>query len=258
LPSMRVGRLASAMVWLTIGRLNLKPGPIMHLLKPIFEIEREEALSFAAGRGFGLFVVQGGPDAGPFGSHIPFRVDTSKSVPVAQFHVTAGNSLATIPDGTKCLLAVWGQDAYVSNDWYATPDHVSTWLYEAVHLSGRVRRLSLHDNRKHGDDLVEAFEKRLLPKTPWDLKTMEPTKRETMLRSIVVLEMEIERIEGQRKLNQHKSDKDHVSVARHLVATGEPAAIAIAEKMRGLRPHLDYSADGEAETPASKKQVEVR
>jgi transcriptional regulator len=95
--------------------------------------------------------------------------------------------------------------------------------------------LSLHDNRKHGDDLVEAFEKRLLPKTPWDLKTMEPTKRETMLRSIVVLEMEIERIEGQRKLNQHKSDKDHVSVARHLVATGEPAAIAIAEKMRGFR-----------------------
>jgi transcriptional regulator len=255
---MRGAGLASAIVWFTIERLDLKLGPIMHLLKPIFEIEREEALGFAARRGFGLFIVQGGPDASPFGSHVPFTIDTSKPLPIAHFHVTAGNRLATIPDGTKCLLAVWGHDAYVSNDWYATPDHVSTWLYEAVHLSGRVRRLSLHDNRNHGDELIAAFENRLLPKTPWDLKTMEPVKRETMLRSIVVLEMEIERIEGQRKLNQHKSDKDYISVARHLVATGEPAAIAIAEKMRDLRPHLDYSTDGEVETPASKKQAELR
>jgi transcriptional regulator len=148
----------------------------VHLLKPIFEIEREQALGFAARRGFGLFVAQGGPDAGPFGSHIPFKIDTSKPVPIAHFHVTAGNGLAAIPDGTKCLLAVWGPDAYVSNDWYATPDHVSTWLYEAVHLSGPVRRLRLEDNRKHGDELLETFEARLLPKTPWDLETMEPAK----------------------------------------------------------------------------------
>jgi transcriptional regulator len=217
----------------------------VHLLKPIFEIEREEALRLAARRGFGLFVVEGSPDVSPFGSHVPFRIDTSKSLPVVHFHVTASNALATIPDDTKCLLAVWGQDAYVSNDWYATPDHISTWLYEAVHLSGRVRRLSLSRNRKHGDDLIETFETRLLPKTPWNLKTVEPTKRETMLRSIVVLEMEIERVEGQRKLNQHKSD------ARHLAATGEPGALAIAEKMRGLRPYLDYSLAGEVEMPAS-------
>ncbi len=134
----------------------------------------------------------------------------------------------------------------MSNNWYATPDHVSTMaLRGRPNLSGRVTKASLHDNRKHGDELIETLRKRLLPKTPWDLETMEPAKRETMLRAIVVLEMEVERIEGQRKLNQHKSDKDHVSVARHLVATGEPAAVAIAEKMRGLRPHLGYSADGE-------------
>ena len=83
----------------------------MHLLKPIFEIEREQALGFAARRGFGLFVAQGGADAGPFGSHIPFKIDTSKPVPIAHFHVTAANGLAAIPDGTKCLLAVWGPDA---------------------------------------------------------------------------------------------------------------------------------------------------
>jgi transcriptional regulator len=176
-------------------------------------------------------------------------LDRSGSVPIAHFHVAAGNRLAAIPDGTECLLAVWGPDAYVSNDWYATPDHVSTWLYEAVHLSGPVRRLSLEDNRKHGDDLLETFEQRLLPKAPWKLETMEPAKRQAMLNSIVVLEMTIEHVEGQRKLNQHKSDKDHVSVVRHLLAASEPGARAIGEKMRASRPQLDYSDACQVEFP---------
>ena len=61
-----------------------------------------------------------------------------------------------------------------------------------------------------GDELLETFEAKLLPKTSGHLETMEPAKRQAMLRSIVVLEMEIERVEGQRKLNQHKSDEDYL------------------------------------------------
>src|SRR3984893_12120039 len=203
-------------------------------------MEREQALGFAARRGFGLFAAPGGPDAGPFGSHIPFKIDTSKPVPIAHFHVTAGNGLAAIPDGTKCLLAVWGPDAYVSNDWYATPDHVSTWLYEAVHLSGPVRRLPVEGNRGHGDVLLSTFEERLMPKQPWSLSTMEENKRETMLQSIVVLEMDVTRVEGQRKLNQHKSDEDYASIARHLSSSDDADAREIAGKLKSLRPHLDY------------------
>ena len=43
-------------------------------------------------------------------------------------------------------MAVNGPDAYVSADWYASPDQVPTWLYQAVHLTGPVRAL-------HGDEL---------------------------------------------------------------------------------------------------------
>ena len=34
------------------------------------------------------------------------------------------------------LMAVNGADAYVSPDWYVSPDQVPTWLYQAVHLTG--------------------------------------------------------------------------------------------------------------------------
>jgi transcriptional regulator len=155
---------------------------------------------------------------------------------IVQIHLTAKNPLVELADGTRrFLLIVAGDDSYVSNDWYASRDNVSTWLYEAVHLSG-VAHLREHDeNRSHGDALLRVSEARL-PKQPWDLAQMESTKRETMLASIRV----IDQIEGQSKLNQHKSDEDHVAVAKQLARAEETGSRRLAEKMRALRPQLRY------------------
>ena len=107
----------------------------MHILSPPFRMNEADALSFAADRGFGLLVAA---DAeGPRGSHVPFVIQEDHRGPLVQLHLTAANPLVRLADGRRrFLLAVAGADAYVSNDWYASPDHVSTWLYEAVHLLG--------------------------------------------------------------------------------------------------------------------------
>lgn len=211
----------------------------MHILRPMFAWDRDGALAFAAARGFGAVVASG--EQGPISSHVPFNIVRTSDAVTVQFHLTARNRLAELADGENpFLLIVWGPDAYVSNDWYASPDHVSTWLYEAVHLSGPVRRLPMETNRGHGDTLLSRFEERLIPKPPWSLSTMEEEKRETMLQSIVVLEMEVTRVEGQRKLNQHKSDEDYASITRHLSSSDDADAREIAGKLRSLRPHLEY------------------
>jgi transcriptional regulator len=211
----------------------------VHILRPMFAWDRDGALEFAASRGFGAMVASGVD--GPISSHVPFRIDRTGDAVTVQFHLTARNRLAELADGKNpFLLIVWGPDAYVSNDWYATPDHVSTWLYEAVHLSGPVRRLPIEANRDHGDALLSTFEERLIPKPPWSLSTMEASKRETMLQSIVVLEMDVKQVEGQRKLNQHKSDEDYASITRHLSQSEDADAREIAAKLRALRPDLKY------------------
>jgi transcriptional regulator len=69
---------------------------------------------------------------------------------------------------------------------------------------------------------------------------MEETKRETMLQSIVVLEMDVQKVEGQRKLNQHKSDEDYASITRHLSKSENADAREIGGKLMSLRPHLKY------------------
>lgn len=210
----------------------------MHVLRPQFRIEEDRALAFAAERGFGVVVAA--DDRGPRASHVPFVILRRDNRVIVQIHFTARNPLVELADGVRrFLLIVSGDDAYVSNDWYASRDNVSTWLYEAVHLSG-VAHLREHDeNRGHGDALLAVSEARL-PKAPWDLTQMEPIKRESMLASIRVIDLVVDQIEGQSKLNHHKSDEDHVAVARQLARAEETASRRLAAKMRALRPELQY------------------
>jgi transcriptional regulator len=210
----------------------------MHILRPQFRMPDEQALKFAGLRGFGIVVAS--DERGPRASHVPFVLNRSEAGVVAQLHLTARNPLVPLADGERrFLLIVPGADSYVSNDWYASIDNVSTWLYEAVHLSGIAHQRTLDDNRTHGDALLAVSEARL-PKQPWELAGMEPSKRATMLAAIRVIDIAIDEVEGQSKLNQHKSDEDHVAVANRLARAGDTAGRELAQKMRALRPALAY------------------
>jgi transcriptional regulator len=210
----------------------------MHLLRPQFRIEEQRALEFAGRRGFGMIVAA--DEHGPRASHVPFVLGERDGQVIVQIHFTAKNPLVALADGTRrFLLIVAGDDAYISNDWYSSRDNVSTWLYEAVHLSGVAHLRELDENRGHGDALLAASEARL-PKQPWDLAQMEPGKRESMLAAIRVVDLVVDTVEGQAKLNQHKSDADHVAIADRLARSEETGHRRLARKMRALRPGLGY------------------
>ncbi|AWM07282.1 FMN-binding negative transcriptional regulator [Bradyrhizobium symbiodeficiens] len=210
----------------------------MHVLRPQFHIEEQRALEFASRRGFGMIVAA--DERGPRASHVPFVLDQRDGRAIVQIHFTAKNPLVPLADGTRrFLLIVAGDDAYISNDWYSSRDNVSTWLYEAVHLSGVAHPRELDQNRGHGDALLAVSEARL-PKQPWDLAQMEGAKRESMLAAIRVVDLVIDTVEGQAKLNQHKSDADHVAVAGRLARSEESGHRRLAQKMQALRPGLGY------------------
>ncbi len=212
----------------------------MHILRPQFRMDEQHALAFAAARGFGVVVAA--DEDGPRASHVPFVLKMDDRGTLAQFHLTARNPLVALADGTRrFLLIVAGADAYVSNDWYESADNVSTWLYEAVHLTGIAYTRELDQNRPHGDTLLAVSEARL-QKEPWTLAAMEPGKRETMLASIRVVDIVVDQVEGQSKLNQHKPDADHVAVADQLARAPDTAARRLAARMRTLRPQLTYGA----------------
>jgi transcriptional regulator len=209
-------------------------------VNPHFKVHPATALAFAAARGFGIVMTC---DMGrPVAAHLPFRlIEADGKVPKLEFHVARANALGAIAEkGGTWLVAVQGPDAYVSPDYYASAEQVPTWLYEAVYLSGPVRVIGADHTRGHTERLSDTFEKWLAPKPEWKLDKVSDKRREMLLKGIVAVEMTIESIEGNFKLNQHKSDEDHVAVVGALAQQADPSAQAIAKRMQALRPHLTY------------------
>lgn len=209
---------------------------------PMFKPDRATSLGFAEARGFGTVCAWDG--AKPIASSLPFLLHYGDDgTPYAAFHVARHNPLLKLADGTSSwLLAVTGADAYVSADWYASPDQVPTWLYQAVHLTGTVRKLSEGELVPHLDALSAKFENWLAPKAPWTSSKVTAGRMETLKKAIVGLVMKIEDIEGSFKFNQHKSDVDHVAIASALAKQPDEAAQTISKQMVALRPQLDYKS----------------
>src|SRR6516165_3031770 len=176
---------------------------------PMFKPDRAASLAFAEARGFGTACAWDGRK--PIASALPFYLSyAADGTPQALFHVARHNPLVKLADSASpWLLAVNGSNAYVSADWYVSPDQVPTWLYQAVHLTGPVRRLSDDELAVQIDTLSAKFETRLLPKKPWAPAKMTAGRLEAMKKAIVGLVMTVVDVEGSFKLNQHKSETNY-------------------------------------------------
>jgi len=203
---------------------------------PPFKSDRAASLAFAEARGFGIVSAWG--DGKPVASPLPFYLTSANDgTPRVAFHVARHNPLIKLADATTSwLLAVTGADAYVSPDWYVSPDQVPTWLYQAVHLTGPVRTMSENELADQIEALSAKFEERLLPKKPWLSSKMTAARLEAMKKAIVGLEMTVEEVEGSFKLNQHKSETDYVAIALSLAAQADTGAKAISQLMKQARP----------------------
>jgi transcriptional regulator len=203
---------------------------------PMFKPERAASLGFAEARGFGTVCAWDGSK--PVASSLPFVLTSADDgTPQAAFHVARHNPLLKLADGkSRWLMAVTGSDAYVSPDWYASPDQVPTWLYQAVHLSGAVRTMSDHELGPHLDALSARFESWLAPKPPWTSSKMTAGRLDAMKKAIVGLVMSVDEVEGSFKLNQHKSETDYAAVATALGLQTDAGAQQIAQLMRDARP----------------------
>jgi len=217
---------------------------------PSFKPDRSACLAFAATRGFGLVCAMGG--RAPIASPLPFAIDyASDGTPLLSFHVARNNPLARHADSrTPWLMAVTGPGTYVSADWYASPDQVPTWLYQSVHLTGPAALMSDAELEAHLDGVSAIFETSLAPKPPWTMAKMAAGRRNAMRQAIVGVMMRVDAVTGSFKLNQHKSDADHVAVVAALARQRDAAAQEIAAQMVALRPHLDYTVPTPVGEPA--------
>jgi transcriptional regulator len=181
-----------------------------------------EMLAFLSRVSFSTIFVCG--EAGPMLVHAPVVVGGTASL---RFHVSRANRAAASLEGAQALLSCVGPDAYVSPDWYGTPDQVPTWNYVAVECEGPLRQLDREGLRQLLDDLGAAEEARLAPKPVWTRAKMTPGKFEAMLSAIVGFEMRIEAIRGTRKLGQMKTVDERRGAAAGVAGAGNASMAAL-------------------------------
>lgn len=184
---------------------------------------QERNIAFAKERGFGTLAVS--TDDGPLLAHVPFLLNDSASE--ADLHLVRSNPICRLAPA-KAVIAVTGPDAYVSPDWYDTPDQVPTWNYVAVHIRGELEALPHGSMRDMLERQSAAYEARLEGKKPWVMDKMSDGVADRMMRMILPFRLSITSIDGTWKLNQNKDDAARLRAADHMTGSigSEQAALA--------------------------------
>ena len=211
---------------------------------PAFRATRERALRLLRERAFGAFVVP--TAAAPTAVHVPFLTyeEANGSLRI-ELHVARANPIhALIGEGYPALLICTGPDAYISPDWYGTPNEVTTWTYTAAHLTGTARVLPQSENRAHVDRMVAFFEEQMPGKAPWTADRVDPHRVAAMMQAIVSIELQVDDMEAQLKLIQHKDELRHRGAIAGLRGQADAGSHAIADLMQGT---LDERAAAKGE-----------
>jgi transcriptional regulator len=161
-------------------------------------------------------------------AHAPVVVRRLGGGLALDFHLSRGNALAgALAKGFRAVAVSLAAEAYISPDWYVSPDQVPTWNYVSVEAEGPVAALDEAGLVTLLDDLSAQEEGRLAPKPPWTRGKMSAGRFEAMRRAIIGARMVVQRLEGTTKLSQNKDEADRAGV---IAALGDHP---IARRMRG-------------------------
>jgi transcriptional regulator len=177
---------------------------------------------------FGVLVICAN---GPLAAHIPFvlhRDEGTYGTLVA--HVSARDPLARHLDGEHEALAIFSAPrAYISPRWCPSGG-LPTYNYLAVHAYGRPRALEDPDVvLTHLGELVDVHEERL--SHPWSLASVTADYIEERLPHITAFRLEIDALQGKRKLSQNRTSEDRDGIIDGLRERAGDDDLAIAEAM---------------------------
>jgi transcriptional regulator len=200
---------------------------------------------------FGLLVLCAG---GPLAAHIPFVLRREEGpngtllAHVARIDPLArhlgegeheGHEVHEAHEGHEALAIFSGPKAYVSPQWYEggglRGGGLPTYNFLAVHAHGRPRLLEDRDEvLAYLAELVDVHEQRF--SSPWSLASAAEEHVDELLPHIVAFTLEIEAIQGKRKLSQNKTAEDRDGVIRGLRARASDDEEAIASAMIAQAP----------------------
>ena len=160
---------------------------------------------------FGTLITNG--KSGLDANHIPFELASGEGdLGVLRAHVARANPVwQDVANGDEVLVVFRAGDAYISPTWYPSKHEfhkqVPTWNYIVVHAYGRV---TVQDDERFVRGLVARLTRthEASEAEPWKMGDAPSDYIDTMLKSIVGLQIDITRLVGKTKLSQNKEARD--------------------------------------------------
>ncbi|MBN3751762.1 FMN-binding negative transcriptional regulator [Paraburkholderia sp. Tr-20389] len=185
------------------------------------EDNREVLHAHIAQNPFGMLVTHG--KSGLDANHIPFELAVEGDGPgVLRAHVARANPVwQDVANGDEVLAVFRAGDAYISPNWYPSKHEahkqVPTWNYIVVHAYGRI---TVRDDERYVRGVVGRLTRthEASQAQPWKMADAPKDYIDTLLQSIVGLEIEITRLVGKSKLSQNKEARDVRGAAEALKA----------------------------------------
>ncbi|NVK57026.1 MAG: FMN-binding negative transcriptional regulator [Alteromonadaceae bacterium] len=169
-------------------------------------------------------------------THLPLLVNTQGDSLTLLGHVARGNPHWRKLNNTPALAVFSGPHAYISPQWYASEPNVPTWNYVAVHAKGTLHIMSEDALLAAMDELMATFEPDFIQQEAGDAYN---GYRQKLLKGIVGITLQVESVQGVRKLGQHKNQADRAGVCTGLKSTSNFESLALLEYMQ--RHNIGYA-----------------
>ncbi len=197
--------------------------------------DQAELAAFIEGRRFGALVLA--HESGPQAAHIPMILnrDAGGKVVSLEGHVARNNPVAAIAARPVRALAIFtGADAYVTPSLYLSKrEHgrvVPTWNYVAAQVTGVAEAFSdAGALLKQVSRITDMMEQPTA--APWKVSDAPDDYVARMLNAITGVRLQVESIEGVRKLSQNRAEGDRAGVLNGFTHSSDPSARLLAAEM---------------------------
>lgn len=165
----------------------------------------------------------------PTATHLPFIVSTRNDKVMLTSHFARANEHWKVIEDSVNLVIFSEPHAYISLKHYDSPLSVPTWNYIAVHAYGQGKLITgTEETSAILEKTILAYEAEY--KQQWDQLPVDYKLK--LQKGIVGFEIEINELQGKKKLSQNKTQQEQQRIITYLSDSGNDQERAIAGFMQ--------------------------
>lgn len=169
----------------------------------------------------------------PIATQLPFVVNEVNGKVLISGHFAQANKQVKYIEQYTSLIIFTEPHAYISPSHYEKHESVPTWDYISVHAYGKANIINDEEAKEQAlKEMILYYEKEYL--VQWDSLT-EKFKR-GMMRGIVAFELEVNDLQGKKKLSQNKSEQERKKIVSHLENSNSAVERELAPFIKNLKP----------------------